>query len=102
MYHVENELFSEPLIDYLKNRGWILMESEPDIAVLRKLFVDQEEEIILPRDRTYADYHQRILEDIQFLAKREDSTEKNIIEEVLLQKWDILRIRIRGDRIGNG
>ena len=102
MYHAENELFSEPLIDYLKNRGWILMESEPDIAVLRKLFVDQEEEIILPRDRTYADYHQRIIEAVQFLAKREYSTEKNIIEEVLLQKWDILRIRIKGDRIGNG
>ena len=102
MYHAENELFSEPLIDYLKNRDWILMESEPDIAVLRKLFVNQEEEIILPRDRTYADYHQRILEAIQFLAKRENISEKNVIEEVFLQKWDILRIRIRGDRIGNG
>ncbi|HEX4840511.1 MAG TPA: hypothetical protein VFU89_08735 [Rhabdochlamydiaceae bacterium] len=102
MYHAKNELFSEPLIDYLRNHGWKLMESEPDIAVLRKLFVDQEEEIILPRDRTYADYHQRILEAVQLLAKRENSTEKKIIEEMLLQKWDVLRIRIRGDRIGNG
>lgn len=102
MYHAENELFSEPLIDYLKNRGWFLMDSEPDIAVLRKSFADAEEEIILPRDRAYADYRQRILEAIQFLAQREHSAEKDIIEELLLQKWDILRIRISGDRIGTG
>jgi hypothetical protein len=102
MYHAESELFSEPLIDYLRNRGWALMESEPDIAVLRKVFNDQEEEIILPRDKAYADYRQRIMEAIQFLAKHEHNSETNIINELLLQKWDILRIRISGDRIGAG
>lgn len=102
MYYVKTELFSEPLIDYLRNRGWALMESEPDIAVLRKFFIDQEEEIVLPKDRSYADYHQRILEAIQFLAKYEQSSEKDIIEKLLLQKWDILQIRITGDRIGTG
>lgn len=102
MYHAERELFSEPLIDYLKNRGWILMDSEPDIAVLRKTFADQEEEIILPIDRKYEDYHQRILEAIQFIAKREQNSEKDILEELIPQRWDVLRIRIRGERIGNG
>lgn len=102
MYHAENELFSEPLIEYLRNRGWILKESEPDIAVLRKFLDDGEEEIVLPRDRTYADYRQRIVEAIQFLARHEHSTEKDIIEGMLLQKWDVLRIRISGDRIGTG
>jgi hypothetical protein len=102
MYHAETELFSEPLIVCLRNRGWTLMESEPDIAVLRKFFDDQEEEIILPRDRTYTDYRQRIQEAIQFLATHEHSSEKDIIEEMLLQKWDILRIRITGDQIGTG
>lgn len=102
MYHAKNGIFSEPLIDYLKNRDWILIDSEPDIAVLRKSFNDQEEEIVLPRDRSYADYHQRIQEAIQFLALREHSSEKDIIEELLLQKWDILRIRITGDQIGTG
>jgi hypothetical protein len=102
MYPVDNELFSEPLIDYLKDRGWTVMESEPDIAVLRKLLDDQEEEIVLPKDRTYVDYHQRIQEAIQYLAKQEHSSVREIIEEVLLQKWDVLRIRIRGERIGSG
>jgi hypothetical protein len=102
MYPANTELFSEPLIDYLGNRGWTLMESEPDIAVLRKIFMDQEEEIILPRDRTYADYRQRILEAIQFLAKHEQTSEEDIIGELLLQKWDVLRIKIKGDRIGSG
>jgi hypothetical protein len=102
MSHVDNELFSEPLIDYLRNRDWTLIESEPDIAVLRKVFNNQEEEIVLPRDRSYADYRKRILEAIRFLAKHEHISEKNIIEELLFQKWDILRIRIKGDRIGNG
>ncbi len=102
MYHADTELFSEPLIDYLKNRGWTLLESEPDIAVLRKIFIDQEEEIVLPRDRSYADYRQRVLEAIQFLAKNEQSSKEDIIEELFQQKWDVLRIRIKGDRIGNG
>jgi hypothetical protein len=82
MYHSDAELFSEPLIDYLKNRGWTLMESEPDIAILRKIFIDQEGEIVLPRDRTYADYHQRVLEAIRFLAKNEQISEEDILEEV--------------------
>jgi len=104
MFHAnnDNELFSEPLIDYLKNRGWSMIESEPDIAVLRKNFVNCEEEVVLPIDRTYADYHQRILEAIQFVAKCDHHSEKNILEEIFLQNWDILRIRIQGDRIGNG
>ncbi len=102
MYHAEAELFSEPLIDYLRHRGWTLMESEPDIAVLRKFFDDHEEEIILPRDRTYVDYRHRIMEAIQFLAKYEHSSINSIVNELLLSKWDILRIRISGDRIGTG
>jgi len=102
MHHADTELFSEPLIDYLRNRGWVLMASEPDIAVLRKVCIDREEEIVLPRDRTYADYRQRLLEAIRFLAKQERRSERDIIEEVLPQKWDILRIRIKGDRIGDG
>jgi hypothetical protein len=102
MHPADNNLFSEPFIEYLQNRGWIQMESEPDIAVLRKLFDDQEEEIILPRDRNYTDYHQRLLEAIQFLALKEQRSEKSIIEDLLLPKWDILRIRITGDRIGSG
>jgi hypothetical protein len=102
MYPAENELFSEPLIEYLKNRGWSQMESEPDIAVMRKIFGDQEEEIMLPRDRSYVDYHERILEAIQFLAQKEQRPEKYIIEDLLLPKWDVLRVRIKGDRIGSG
>ncbi len=102
MYHADSELFSEPLIEFLKNKGWTLMESEPDIAVLRKIILDQEEEILLPRDRTYADYYQRVQEAIQLFAKYEQSSEKAVLEELLFQKWDILRIRIKGDRVGNG
>lgn len=102
MHRADTEFFSETLIDYLRNRGWSLMESEPDIAVLRKVFIDQEEEIVLPRDRSYADYRLRIREAIQFLAKHELRSEGDIIEELLPQKWDILRIKINGDRIGHG
>ena len=102
MYHAENEFFSESLIDYLKNRGWTQTESEPDIAVLRKIFADQEEEVVLPIDRSYADYRKRVLEAIQYLAQCEHRSEKDIVEELFLQKWDILRIRIKGDRIGAG
>ncbi len=102
MYHAENEIFSEPLIEYLKHKGWELMESEPDIAVLRKLFDNQEDEIVLPRDRSYVDYHLRIKEAIRFLAGYEHTTEKGIIEELLHEKWDTLRIRISGDQIDNG
>ena len=86
MYHAETELFSEPLIDYLTNRGWTLMESDSDIAVLRKFFNDQEEEIVLPRDRSYADYRQRVIEAIQFLARQEHSSERSIVDELFLQR----------------
>jgi hypothetical protein len=102
MYPADAELFSEPLIDYLMARDWMLMESEPDIAVLRKMIRNQEEEIVLPRDRTYVDYHQRILEALRFLAQYEQSTILEIKEELLSQKWDMLRIRIKGAQIGNG
>ena len=102
MYRAETELFSEPLIDYLANRGWTLMESEPDIAILRKIDDDQEEEIVLPRDRSYVDYHRRIMEAIQFLSKQEHCSVDSILNELFLQKWDILRIRINGDQIGVG
>ncbi len=102
MFHAEAELFAEPLIDYLRSRGWALMESEPDIAVLRKLFDGQEEELVLPKDRSYSDYHQRVMEAVQSLARYEQSSERSIIEELLVQKWDVLRIRISGDRIGAG
>lgn len=102
MYHPESELSSEPFIEYLLNKNWTLMESEPDIAVLRKVYAQEEEEIVLPRDRSYGDYQQRIREAIQFLAKHEHISEKNIIDELLLQKWDILRIKIKGDQIGSG
>lgn len=101
MYHAETELSSELLIGYLRNRGWSLVESEPDIAVLRKGVID-EEEIVIPVDRTYADYRQRILEAIKFLAKYEHRSEGEILDDLLLPKWDVLRIRINGDRIGNG
>lgn len=102
MYHAELELFSEPLIDYLSNRGWSLMESEPDIAVLRRVYDEQEEEIVLPRDRSYVDYHRRVMDAIRFLSKHEHRSEESILNELLLQKWDILRIRISGDQIGAG
>ena len=103
MYHAKNELFSEPLIEYLMDKGWELMESEPDIAVLRKCSNNEEEdEIVLPRNRSYADYHLRIKEAVRFLANYEQTTENGIIEELLHEKWDTLRIRISGDRIGNG
>lgn len=102
MHHADTEFFSETLIDFLMKRGWSLMASEPDIAVLRKVISDQEEEIVLPIDRAYADYRQRVLEAIQFLAKQERCSQRDIIDELLLQKWDVLRIRINGDRIGQG
>jgi hypothetical protein len=102
MYHAETELFSEPLIDYLSSRGWALMISEPDIAILRKMDDDQEEEIILPRDRSYVDYHHRIMEVIHFLSKYEHRSVDSILNELLLKKWDILRVRISGDQIGAG
>ena len=99
MYHADYELFSEPLIDFLVKRGWTLLESEPDIAILRKFILDQEEEILLPRDRSYADYFQRVQEGIQFFAKCEHSSEKTVLEELRYQKGDVLRIAIRRDRI---
>ena len=103
MRSVDVELLSEPLIDYLSHHGWMLMDTEPDIAVLRKNFGGQyEEEIVLPRDRAYVDYDQRIVEAIRFLANLEGCSERDIVEELLPQKWDILRIRITGDRIGAG
>ena len=102
MYHVNKELLSETLVDYLKKRGWMLEESEPDIALLRRTYEDREEEIVLPMDKTYADYQQRITEAIQFLAVAEGRSENQIINELLFQKWDVLQIRISGERIGPG
>lgn len=102
MFYADAELFSEPLIGYLENRGWVITESEPDIAVLRKFFMDEEEEIVLPRDRTFVDYHRRILEAIQALAKHEHISKEEILKDLAFQKWDILRIRTHGDRIGHG
>ena len=102
MHDARVELPSETLLDYLKNQGWIHVESEPDIAILRKMYDDQEEEIVLPLDRKYVDYSIRVTEAVRVLAALENRTERGILDEVLLQKWDVLRIRIRGDRIGAG
>jgi hypothetical protein len=102
MYYADTELFSEPLIDYLMNRGWARMESEPDIAILRKVYFDEEEEIVLPRDRKYSDYRKRVLEGVRLLGKLEHRSEKDILEDLIPRKWDLLRIRITGDRIGDG
>ena len=84
MYYAE--LISETLIDYLLNRDWTLMESEPDIAVLRKLDGEQEEEIVLPRDKNYVDYQHRIMDAIRFLSEYEHRSEDSILNELSLQK----------------
>lgn len=102
MQPVNNEVYSEQLITYLQNNGWSLIGSEIDIAVLRKIISGQEEEIILPKDLNFTDYHQRVDEAIQFLAQLENSSKKEIIEELFSTKWDVLRIRIKGDKIGLG
>jgi hypothetical protein len=83
MHPADAEFFSEALIDYLKSRGWSQMESGSDIAVLRKEGIDQEEEIVLPKDRTYADYQQRVQEAVQCLAKHEGRLAGEIIKELL-------------------
>jgi hypothetical protein len=102
MSHADTELFSEPLIEYLQKLDWHLALSEPDIAVLRKEIDGQEEELLLPIDRRFADYQQRVLEAIWALAKYERISEKSILEDLLFQQWDVLRIRITGEKIGVG
>ncbi len=96
-------LFSEQVIDYLRQRGWSRIEPGlPKIAILRKNFLYQEEEIVLPIDRSFGDYQRRIYDAIQFLSRHEDREPSEIIEDLLNLEHDVLRVRITGDQIGNG
>ena len=102
MQHTSIELLSEPLIEYLTNHGWTLTDSSRGIAVLRKIIGDQRNQILLPIDRDFSDYRERVWDAIHFLVKYEGRSERDILDDIIPPKWDTLRIRIQGDHIGNG
>lgn len=87
MFYEKDAICSETLIPYLTNKGWVTKPSKPNIAILRKFWGDEEQEIVLPIDRTFSDYHLRVREAIQFLATLEGTTARYVLEDLYAFTW---------------
>ncbi len=92
------------LVRYLTSYSWAVINCPkfPDITIMRKNFGDREEEIVVPRNQSFADFPERIFDVIYFLSKFENRTIDDILGDLWAIESDVLRIRISGGCVGSG
>lgn len=95
---------SEILVKYLLRLNWELVTPPKPLqfAILRKTFEKGEEEILVPKNREFADYSDRVFDVLKNISLFENCPLKDVLENLTTLDADILKIRISGDNIGNG
>jgi hypothetical protein len=73
------------ILKYFQSYDWLLVEPSPftEIAIMRKNIHEEQEEILIPRDQSFADYNERIFDAIASLAKYENKVLEDIIPDLL-------------------
>lgn len=92
------------ILKYFQSYDWQTAEPSPftDIAILRKNIHEEQEEILIPCDQSFADFHERILDAIVSLAKFENKILDDVISDLLSIGSDVLRLRISGSNVQRG
>lgn len=92
------------ILKYFQSYDWQLVESSPfkDITIMRKNIREEQEEILIPCDQSFADFNERIFDAIDSLAKFENKVLDDIISDLLSIGSDVLRLRISGNNVQRG
>jgi hypothetical protein len=92
------------ILKYFQSYDWQLVEPSPftDIVIMRKNIREEQEEILIPRDQSFADFNERIFDAIDSLAKFENKVPDDIISDLLSIGSDVLRLRISGNNVQRG
>ncbi len=87
---------------YLRNTGWKRAEANrSDIGIFHKETNSQFFETLLPLNKDFADYNQRILEVLEAIAQVENRNVHQVLTDLSLPPGDIVRFRIiNKDTIG--
>lgn len=88
---------------YLRNSGWIEVESQPDRMSVWTSKIDREEiEIILPLRRTLGDYVLRMSEVVGGIAARENRSQLEVLSDLQTAGADVIRVRFRHANANDG
>ncbi len=88
---------------YLRNSGWIEVESQPDRMSVWTSQIDREEiEIILPLRRTLGDYVLRMSEVVGGIAARENRSQLEVLSDLQTAGADVIRVRFRHANANDG
>jgi hypothetical protein len=80
---------------YARGTGWDRIDGiSGEIAVYRKLFGGQIEELIVPQNPQFSDFLRRIAEAIDVVSKVEARSGTEILHDLLIPPSDVLRFRI--------
>lgn len=91
----------EDLQVYVEAAGWKKNERFTDGIAVYRLLNDKVHEIIIPLDRDYADYNQRIADVIVEIADVENRTPEDVLDE-LLEPYDSISFQINGSVVTSG
>ena len=76
---------------YLRSEGWALVGYMGDTATVWKR---QAQQILLPRDSTFADYARRVAEILDTLAETENRSQLEIVRDLATASSDVVRVRV--------
>lgn len=90
------------LVAYAQHTGWRLMPAKmPGIAILERKD-PRRLQILVPTDTSFLDYLERVAEVVQYLARWEKRSDRELLSELLHTPSDILRYRIKTSSTEDG
>jgi hypothetical protein len=89
---------------FLVSCGWSECNSAnlKNITIMRKLIDGVEEEILIPRDSSFADFNQRMIDVFKSISNFEKLELGEILNDLSNAASDILRIRVSGSGVETG
>lgn len=92
------------ILKYFQSYDWKLVDPPlfKDIAILHKTVHEELEEILIPRDQSFADFNDRVFDAFYSLAKFENIQLDDVVSDLLSIGSDVLRLRISGNNVQRG
>src|SRR5512145_2380423 len=84
--------------EFLRNRGWRLVESSDKVAVYQR----DGYELEVPLHEHYVDYSRRIVELLEPLAELEEVSPLTLVDDLSRPPSDVLAVRVEGDLAATG
>ncbi|HNC46531.1 MAG TPA: hypothetical protein PLU80_20335, partial [Acidobacteriota bacterium] len=82
---------------YAQATGWRKVENIPDAVALYRRPESELDEILIPKDRSFADFSRQMASVVQFLAEFEDRSVLAVLNDILLPPSDVVRFILEGD-----